>query len=81
MTAKFDPTVGIELFKETFDRDPRPMEVLQIAALQRSVLSVASFADVEGYAELWKRLVQDKIDADWAKYADVMMHPCMDGQP
>jgi hypothetical protein len=79
MPAKFDMTVGVELFKETFKRDPAPLERLVIAQSEVCVLAVASFDPDMRYNDLWKRLVEDKIEADWQKFADAYgMAGCMD---
>ena len=81
MTAKMDLSVGVELFKETFERDPLPLELLRVAQSEVCVLAVASLDPKMRYEDLWKRLVADKIAADWEKFnAAFGLMGCIDSE-
>ena len=81
MSAKIDLTVGVELFRETFDRDPRPMEALKVARTEACVWAIASFDPALAYDQLWKRHVADKIEADWEKLEEEFgLMGCLDAE-
>lgn len=71
--AKFDNTLGIEVFKEVHGRAPRPTEALIIRQHTMAIMALAPTEDIES---LWQQYVADTRPVDWDEFS---LMGCLDG--